>query len=119
MFSGVVSHAIENHSNINDVDSNGLKEVSSSSSTLPACSLVCLFVSRENNNENKNNKSKKYGKSKKSSLCPHCKISDVNDDNASVDLKSLQIEGHRVFDPSCHESMHPNLCSKLKKESAD
>ena len=117
IFSGAMSHAIEKNLNINDIDNNGLKKTSSSSSTLPTCSLVCLLVPREDNDNDKNNKSKKCSKSKKSTACLHYKISDVNDNIANADLKSLQIAAHGVCNPSCHESVH--LCRKLQKESAD
>ena len=47
------------------------------------------------------------------------KIFDINDNNAKVNLKYLQIIGYGVYNPIFHESMHPNSCSKLQKESAD
>ena len=119
VFSSTMSHSIENNLNVNDIDNNSLKEASSSSSTLPMCSLVCLLVSREDNNNIKNNKSKKCGESKKPTACPHYKTSDVNNNNENVDLKSLQIIGCGICSPSCHEPMHPNLRRKLQKEKAD
>ena len=44
---------------------------------------------------------------------------DVNDNNANVDLKSIQIIGCGVYNPDCPKSVHPNSCSKLQKESKD
>ena len=46
-------------------------------------------------------------------------MSDINDENATMDSKSLQIAGHGVCNPSCYESVHHNLYRKLQKESED
>ena len=61
-------------------------------------------MSREDNNNNENNKSKKCGKPKKQTAHPYYEISD----------ESLQIIENIIRNPSCYESMHPNLCRKLQ-----
>ena len=46
-------------------------------------------------------------------------MSDIKDNNANVDLKSLQMIGHGILNQSCHESVHLNSCNNLQKKSAD